>query len=166
MWVVLRPSKDWAKCLWSRAVKNRYVIKCFHFNFEKCFSSENNVNYLSIARLPQTYEDGEILCEAEPIRYELRDIKINKFRTHVVRNKTLLGETKLENAEDGANNVGSAIIYKYDRVLYWGTVEGVSRGIPTDVYETGKPVMKISWGMREEATKTDVSAKALYIYIW
>lgn len=75
----------------------------------------------------------------------------------VTRNRTLLGATQLVNDGDTTNLVESVITFEYDRELYWGTLEGVSRGIPTDVYETGKPVMQISWGLRKTAAKPDVS---------
>lgn len=75
----------------------------------------------------------------------------------MTRNRTELGSAHLVNDADAKNQVESVITYAYDRVLYWGTLEGVSRGIPTDVYETGKPVLKISWGLKETTAKTDVS---------
>lgn len=99
------------------------------------------------------------MIEYEPIRYELRDIKIDKWRTHIVRNLTILGETTLSNSEDYSNSVETAIGYTYDRVLYWGTYEGVARGLPTTVFETNKPPVQLEkgWGLKEVHRREEVT---------
>lgn len=107
----------------------------------------------------QEYEDGQILVEAEPIRYELRDIKIDKWRTQIIRNLTLLGSTTLANDEEISNLIETVISYKFDKVQYWGTLEGVSRGLPTKVYETGKQPTEFNWGLKETLVKIDVSRR-------
>lgn len=108
--------------------------------------------------MPQEYDDGQILIEYEPIRYELRDIKIDKWRTHIVRNLTILGETILSNSEEYSNSVETAIGYTYDKVLYWGTYEGVARGLPTTVYETNKAPVQLDkgWGLKEVHKREEV----------
>lgn len=113
---------------------------------------EHNFNW-------QEYEDGQILVEAEPIRYELRDIKTDKLRTQTFRNTTLLGSTTLANDEEISNLIETVISYKFEKVQYWGTLEGVSRGMPTKVYETGKAPAEFNWGVKESVTKIDVSMK-------
>lgn len=105
----------------------------------------------------QEYEDGQILVEAEPIRYELRDIKTDKWRTQIFRNATLLGSTTLANDEEISNLIETVISYKFDKIQYWGTLEGVSRGLPTKVYESGKQPAEFNWGLKETLVKIDVS---------
>lgn len=98
------------------------------------------------------------MIEYEPIRYELRDIVIDKWRTHIVRNLTILGETTLSNNEDYSNSVETAIGYTYDKVLYWGTYEGVARGLPTTVFEKNKAPVKLEkgWGLKEVHQREEV----------
>lgn len=107
----------------------------------------------------QEFEDGQILIEYEPIRYELRDIVIDKWRKHIVRNVTVLGETTLSNSEDYSNSVETAIGYVYDQVLYWGTYEGVARGLPTTIYEKNEAPVNLEngWGLREVHKREEVN---------
>lgn len=42
----------------------------------------------------QEYEQGDILVEIEPVQYELRNIKLNKLRTVIKKNTTILGKTE------------------------------------------------------------------------
>lgn len=101
------------------------------------------------------------MVEAEPIRYELRDIKIDPIRKHVVVNETILGTTTLSNNGQYSNLVESVIAYQYDKVQYWGTYEGVARGLPTNVHENGKATVQLErgWGLEEVFKKDDVIIK-------
>lgn len=110
----------------------------------------------------QEYEDGEVLVEHEPIRYELRDIKKDKFRTSLHPDPRVLGSRVLANGEDHTMDVESVIDYTYDKIIYWGTIEGVARGLPTEVYENPKlPPVNLGptgWGFKINETKTEVRA--------
>lgn len=103
------------------------------------------------------YNDGEILVETEPVRYELRQIKMDKFRTQIQRNTTELASTVLANLETMSNLVETVITYDYDRVEYWGTHDGIARGLETSVYETGKFPSEINWGLK-------VTEKVIEVY--
>ncbi|GAB0087731.1 Protein unzipped [Sergentomyia squamirostris] len=94
------------------------------------------------------YNDGEILVETEPVRYELRQIKMDKWRKQVARNTTELASTVLANLEPMSNLVETVVTYDFDRVEYWGTHDGVARGLDTVVYETGRPPREINWGLK------------------
>lgn len=97
--------------------------------------------------------------EAEPIRYELRDIKKDKWRTQITPNVTVLGTAVLSNTDEGTNTIEAAISYEFDKVIYYGTVEGVARGLPTEVYETAKssPVkLPKGWGLKDTQRVTEV----------
>lgn len=110
----------------------------------------------------QEYEDGEVLVEHEPIRYELRDIKKDKIRLSLHPDPRVLGSRVLANGEDHSMNVESVIDYTYDKIIYWGTIEGVARGLPTEVYENPKlPPVNLGptgWGFKINETKTEVRA--------
>lgn len=107
----------------------------------------------------QEYEDGEILVESEPIRYELRDIKKDNLRTSTTPNETILGTAVLENTGEYSNTVETVISYKFNKIIYWGTIEGVARGLPTEVYENAKssPIkLKDGWGLKVSEVVTEV----------
>lgn len=111
-------------------------------------------------RIFQEYEEGEVLVEHEPIRYELRDIKKDKWRTSYGRDKRVLGTTILANSRDETNTIETVISYTYNKIIYWGTIEGVARGLPTEVYESPKlPPVNLGptgWGFKINETKTEV----------
>lgn len=102
--------------------------------------------FISVGDKEVTVDEGEILCETEPVRYELSDIKIDNLRRQDRTNSTTLGSTVLQNSDSRTNLVESVISYEFDRVSYWGTYDGVVRGLPTTVYEKRKP-QEISWGL-------------------
>lgn len=104
----------------------------------------------------QEFEDGEILIESEVIKFELRDIKKDKLRTSVAHNRTILGTAVLTNDAEYNNMVETVISYVYDKVIYWGTCEGVARGLPTEVFENGKSPFAVGWGMRSVEKTTEV----------
>lgn len=101
------------------------------------------------------------MCESEPVRYELRDIKKDKWRTHIVRNETVLGSATLSNDGDYSNTVETAISYIFDKVVYWGTYEGVARGLPTKVFENNKESVDLNkgWGLKVIDKRTEVSLR-------
>lgn len=81
----------------------------------------------------------------------------SKLRTQINQNRTELGSAILFNDGEHTNLVETVISYNYDRVQYWGTIQGVSRGLPTRVYEHGKPVVEINWGLTETSKEENVS---------
>lgn len=101
-----------------------------------------------------------MLTESEPKRYELRDIKKDKLRTSMHPKEQILGTAILENTGDYSNAVETVITYTFTKIIYWGTVEGVARGLPTDVYENAKsPPVSLGptgWGFKINETKTEV----------
>lgn len=70
-----------------------------------------------------------------------------------------MGTTTLSNNDDSSNSVETVMSYQFEKVQYWGTYEGVARGLPTEVFETNKPPVKLErgWGSREAYTRTEVS---------
>lgn len=103
--------------------------------------------FINVGDKEESVEEGEILAETEPVRYELRDIKIDKWRRQDMVNTTELGWVVLQNTESMSNLVESVVSYEFDRVYYWGTYDGVVRGLPTTVYDLRKP-QEISWGLK------------------
>lgn len=105
----------------------------------------------------QEFKDGEILVEWEPKRYELRDIKRDRFRQTIVRDPKILGTAQLSNPSDTDATVAEVITYNYSKTEYWGTAEGVARGLPTKIYENGSEVeITDGWGLEHITDITKV----------
>nr|XP_029730996.1 protein unzipped-like [Aedes albopictus] len=106
------------------------------------------------------HEKGDILVEIEPVKYELRNIKLNKLRTEIKKNTTILGSTILSNIEDMTNQAETVITYDYAKVTYYGRQLGVGNGVPTKVIDprTQQPV-DIFWGV--ELTERKFETKAI-----
>lgn len=50
----------------------------------------------------------------------------------------------------------TVISYEYDKITYWGTHEGLARGLPTTVIESDKSEIEIKWGLKDVKHKIDV----------
>lgn len=94
--------------------------------------------------------------EIEPIRYELKKIKINKWKKNINRNLTHLGSAILANNEPSTQNIETAMVYEFNKKIYYGTVEGMSKGLPTKVHEPSKVVTDINWGIMKSEVITEV----------
>lgn len=88
----------------------------------------------------------------------MRDIIVSKIKQQVFKNRTKLGETKLTNNGEYSNMVEAVIAYNYDKALYWGTYEGVQRGLPTTIFEKNKPPVDLAngWGLKEVSKQVEV----------
>ncbi|XP_055908239.1 protein unzipped isoform X2 [Eupeodes corollae] len=95
------------------------------------------------------YDDGEVLIEVEPIRYELKDIVLDKIRTDEQINTTALAHGILRNTYDTSNQIETVLSYSYDHAQYWGTHEGTARGLATKIYEKGSTTpTEINWSLK------------------
>lgn len=90
----------------------------------------------------------------------MRDIKRDKLRTSANRKPMVLGSAILANTGDYKNLVETVISYDFTKIIFWGSIEGVARGLPTDVYENAKsPPVSLGptgWGFKINETKTEV----------
>lgn len=111
------------------------------------------------------YDDGEVLVETEPFRYELRDIKLDRLRTETQENLTELVTRKLENLEDKYSTVETILSYSFDYNQYWGSHEGVARGLPTKIFEKDVSVpAEIYWALKHTERKSE--NKAVHTKLW
>lgn len=82
----------------------------------------------------------------------------------------MLGHAQLSNDGDDDNSEeAEAISFNFLKTVYWGTADGVARGLPTKVYENGAEVVELSggWGFEDTQNITLVRAahSIYYIYI-
>lgn len=90
----------------------------------------------------------------------MSEIKTDKWRTQISQKKLVLHEQQLSNDDDATNSVETVMSYQFEKVQYWGTYEGVARGSPTEVFETGKPSYKLEggWGSKIAYNRTEVNS--------
>ncbi|XP_052843678.1 protein unzipped [Drosophila gunungcola] len=111
------------------------------------------------------YDDGEVLVETEPFRYELKDIKLDRLRTDIKENLTELVTRKLENLEDKYSTVETILSYSFDYNQYWGSHEGVARGLPTKIFEKDMAApAEINWALKHTEKRTE--NKAVHTKLW
>lgn len=106
------------------------------------------------------HEKGDILVEIEPVQYELRNIRLNKLRTDIRKNTTILGSTILSNTEDMTNQAETVITYDYTKLTYYGKHPGVGNGVPTKVIDPRtQQAVDIFWGV--DLTERKFETKAI-----
>lgn len=109
------------------------------------------------------FEDGEILVETEPVRYEFKSIKLERFRGRYPRTRKILGEAILKNEEDGLQHVASVISYKYNYSLFWGKGHGLLTGLPFSVTLPNGTQVEGQWAVPKEQEKSDVAPVEKYL---
>ncbi|XP_018572054.1 protein unzipped [Anoplophora glabripennis] len=109
------------------------------------------------------FEDGEILVETEPIAYELKSIKLERFRGRFPRTQKKLGEAVLKNEEDVLQHVASVISYKYNYSLFWGKGHGLLTGLPFTVTLPNGTHVKGQWAVPKEELKSEVAPVEKYL---
>ncbi|KAH8233172.1 hypothetical protein KR026_005044 [Drosophila bipectinata] len=111
------------------------------------------------------YDDGELLVETEPFRYELRDIKLERIFTEMRDNQTELATRKLENLGDKYSTVETVLSYSFDYSQYWGSHDGVARGFPTKIFEMNVSTpAEINWALKHTEVRTE--NKAVHTKLW
>ncbi|XP_067627487.1 protein unzipped [Eurosta solidaginis] len=111
------------------------------------------------------YDEGEVLVETEPFRYELKDIKLDTIRLDMRENITDLASSVLANRGDMYFLVESVMTYEFDQVQYWGSHEGVARGLPTKIYEKDTIVpTEIKWGLKYVDKRSET--KSVHTKLW
>lgn len=100
------------------------------------------------------YEDGEILVETEPVRYEMEKVNMNKWRAKYQRENVVLGSTILRNEdipeENGDKNdfsrVDTVIAYFHNSTTSWGHGHAMLAGFPVVVtWENGTEMDNFIW---------------------
>lgn len=111
--------------------------------------------YVVEAGVEHEHSDGEVLTECLATHYELRSVK--KSRSFADRRKTFLGFAQLQNDGAQAAQIDSAVGFEYVKETNWGSVEGVSRGLPVQVFEGSRPPVQLAWAVAKVENKTEVS---------
>lgn len=117
------------------------------------------------AEKEKEYDEGEVLVETEPFRYELRDIRIDNIRLDMRENVTELASGVLANKGDKYSVVETVLTYGFDHVQYWGAHEGVARGLPTKVLEKDSSTpAEINWALKKSERRSET--KSVHTKLW
>ncbi|KAH8298487.1 hypothetical protein KR044_006131 [Drosophila immigrans] len=115
--------------------------------------------------LDKYYDEGEVLVETEPFRYELRDIKLDRYRISLRENSTELATGTLENRGDTYDTMEMVMSYSFNYLQYWGAHEGVAKGLPTKIFEKNvETPAEINWALKHSKEKHE--NKAVYSKLW
>lgn len=126
------------------------------------FDPSNNLGVYTLVNEAGTeveFEDGEILVETEPIRYELSSIKFDKFRERVSREPRILGQTVLKNEDQSTEEVSkveTVISYNYTYSLNWGNGHGMLIGMNFSVNLDNGSSINGRWGLSDTFVKVDI----------
>ncbi|XP_011311766.1 protein unzipped [Fopius arisanus] len=108
---------------------------------------------------------GELLVETEPIYYELTSVKLNHWRTRIIKSESkIIGQATISNSgTEGAKLVEkSAYGYKYSS--YWGQGHAMIKALNTSITlfnRTKLPTIK--WGMEERSERMDSYSLEIYL---
>ncbi|KAL3282742.1 hypothetical protein HHI36_005911 [Cryptolaemus montrouzieri] len=101
------------------------------------------------------YEDGELLVEQEPIRYEFKHSKFDRIKSKHTNHPKILGTTFLKNEEVGVQRVDTVLSYNYTHYMNWGKEHGLLIALPFSVDLNGTK-FNGKWGFPESVDKTEV----------
>ncbi|CAH0556536.1 unnamed protein product [Brassicogethes aeneus] len=107
------------------------------------------------------FEDGEILVESEPVRYEFKSLRFVLRRSP--KKKTILGKAILKNEVEGLQRVESVISYNYTHFLSWGKGHGLLTGLPFTVHLNNGTSLKGKWGISESAERIEMAPIERYL---
>lgn len=109
-------------------------------------------------------EDGEILVETEPIRYELAIQSFTLRRKKSQQTTKALGETTLKNSGSSPMKVDAVIGYEEQYSLYWGQGKALLRGLPTTIrLPDGTIFENIQWGVPENEERKNLYRVEAYL---
>ncbi|XP_074113190.1 beta-pore-forming protein unzipped isoform X2 [Cotesia typhae] len=101
---------------------------------------------------------GEVLVETEPLYYDLRSVKLNLRRKHVIKNEPkILGEATIINSRDEPAKLAEAFGYTYKYSSYWGQGHAMIKALNTSIMlVNGSRLPSIAWGMEEKSERSDL----------
>lgn len=98
------------------------------------------------------------MTETEPIRYELKSVKLNSHKTRVQRReRRVLGFSLMQNAKSERAKMADAFGYTYNYSMYWGQGHAILKGLNTTVsLLNGTRLPDIKWGIEDKGATTKV----------
>lgn len=71
----------------------------------------------------------------------------------------------MQNTGDEYSLVEMVLSYSFDQIQYWGTHDGVARGLPTKIYEKdAQQPADINWGLKRQEKRFET--KAVHTKLW
>ncbi|XP_018365954.1 PREDICTED: protein unzipped isoform X2 [Trachymyrmex cornetzi] len=113
----------------------------------------------------ESAKSGELLVEAEPIRYELGSVKLNwSKRRDIKRVPRILSEATIVNRGAEPANLAEACVYNYKYSVYWGRRHAILNGLSTTItLINGTSLPNITWGTRDDENRTEAYNVLVYL---
>ncbi|XP_011062782.1 PREDICTED: protein unzipped [Acromyrmex echinatior] len=113
----------------------------------------------------ESAKSGELLVEAEPIRYELSSVKLNwSKRRDIKRVPRILSEATIVNRGAEPANLAEACVYSYKYSVYWGRRHAILNGLSTTItLINGTFLPNITWGTRDDENRTEAYNVLVYL---
>ncbi|KYQ57336.1 Protein unzipped [Trachymyrmex zeteki] len=113
----------------------------------------------------ESAKSGELLVEAEPIRYELSSVRLNwSKRRDIKLVPRILSEATIINRGAEPANLAEACVYNYKYSVYWGRRHAILNGLSTTItLINGTSLPNITWGTRDDENRTEAYNVLVYL---
>ncbi|XP_045471636.1 protein unzipped [Harmonia axyridis] len=101
------------------------------------------------------FEDGEVLVEQEPIRYEFKHTKFDRIKSKHKHHPRILGTTVLKNEVEGVQRVDTVLSYNYTHFMDWGKDHGLIIALPFSVNMPNGTEYTGKWGIPKSINRTE-----------
>ena len=101
--------------------------------------------------------DGDVLIEVEPVRYELRLDTFAK-RAKSSSERRVLASASIFRFQEGREEVArmqKMLSYSYEKSLYLGQMRGVIKGLPVKVHLPSGERKSLSWGVADTSRQSE-----------
>ncbi|XP_066596434.1 protein unzipped isoform X2 [Prorops nasuta] len=110
-------------------------------------------------------EEGEVLVETEPIRYELLPVKLDWSKKRIVKQKAqIMEEATISNTGFAPAVMAEAFAFNYNYSMYWGQGHAILKGLNTSIsLHNGTTLPNIVWGTEERENRTAVKTVEIWL---
>ena len=106
----------------------------------------------------RTSENGQVLLEIEPIRYELNSVELNVKKQQVYKSeREEIGTTVIKNTGTRQEVFAEAYSHAYTYTCYWGQGNAIIRAHNISIkLPGGRRLPDISWGIEYKEQRVEL----------
>ncbi|XP_015118448.1 protein unzipped [Diachasma alloeum] len=123
------------------------------------------IAYVKSDGLEGSTDSGELLVETEPIYYELTSVKLNHWRTRIIKSEPrIIGQATISNSRNERAKLAEAFGYNYKYSSYWGQGHAMIKALNTSITLFNRTKLpNIKWGMQERSERQDSCSVEVYL---
>ncbi|XP_063972449.1 protein unzipped [Diachasmimorpha longicaudata] len=123
------------------------------------------IAYVKSDGLEDSTDFGELLVETEPIYYELTSVKLNHWRTRIIKSEPkIIGQATISNSRNQRAKLAEAFGYEYNYSSYWGQGHAMIKALNTSITLFNRTKLPtINWGMTEKSLRQDSYSVEVYL---